>query len=206
MREAYALWSRSYPQQPFTELLQMEHAAMIELLPELRDRRALDLACGSGRYLGLLAEAGAALFVGCDLSREMLSRAANLTSALACADLQALPFRDASFDVVVCGLAVGHLSTLAPALAEMGRVLRAGGVAVWSDVHPAGSRAGWRRTFQDQDGRSYAVRHYIHGLADHEAAAGAAGLRIEGRREPTIEFASRWRGYPAVLALRARKA
>jgi hypothetical protein len=78
-------------------------------------------------------------------------------------------------------------------------------VAVWSDVHPVGSRLGWRRTFQDREGRSYAVRHYTHTIADHEAAARAAGLRLEGRREPKIEFESQWRGQPAVLALGARK-
>ncbi|MDZ7343295.1 MAG: hypothetical protein ONA90_02150, partial [candidate division KSB1 bacterium] len=63
----------------------------------------------------------------------------------------------------------------------------------------------WKRTFRAANGRQYAVRHYTHLYADHHAACRAAGLAIEEVREPRIDFAHKWRGYPAVMVIRARK-
>jgi SAM-dependent methyltransferase len=61
----------------------------------------LDLACGAGRHAAELEGAGARV-VGLDLSPAMLHRARQLTRArLVRGDMRALPFRPASFGMVV---------------------------------------------------------------------------------------------------------
>lgn len=203
--EAYARWAATYPPAPHNLLMEMEQAAMLELLPEVRNKCAVDLACGSGRYLNILCERGAANVIGLDLSREMLLAAQPHQKKLLQGDLCALPFSSTSFDLVVCGLAVGHVENLQSIVAEVSRVLKAGGELLYSDFHPFSALAGWQRTFRAEDGKEYAVRHFTHWYEDHVAACRAAGLEITAVREPKIEIAHKWRGFPAVLVIKARK-
>lgn len=203
--EAYARWAATYPPVPHNLLMEMEQAAMLELLPEVRNKVALDLACGSGRYVNILRERGAAKVIGLDLSREMLAAASSPQKKLLQGDLCALPLASAAFDLVVCGLAVGHVENLRSVIAEAGRVLRAGGEFLYSDFHPFGALAGWRRTFRAEDGKEYAVRHFTHWFEDHVAACRATGLQIVAVREPKIAIDHKWRGFPAVIIILARK-
>ncbi len=202
---AYARWAATYPPVPHNLLMEMEQAAMLELLPEVRNKCALDLACGSGRYLNLLQERGAAHVIGLDLSREMLMAAQVHQKKLLQGDLCGLPLASASFDLVVCGLAVGHVENLRRLIAEASRVLKAGGEILYSDFHPFGALAGWQRTFRDKDGKEYAVRHFTHRHEDHVAACRAAGLEMTAVCEPKIEVEHKWRGFPAVLVIKALK-
>lgn len=203
--DAYARWAPGYAAEAHNPLMELEQAALLPLLPPVAGRRVLDLACGSGRYLARLAAGGPARLVGADLSAAMLARAAALPAGLLRADLRRLPLAADSFDLVVCGLAVGHVAALAPAVAEMARVLAPGGALVYSDFHPFATLAGLQRTFKGADGRTYAVEHHLHLYSDHQAACQAAGLTIDAVREPVVEFAHPWRGRPAVLVVRAVK-
>ncbi len=85
----------------------------------------LDLACGTGDFLRLLAADGFRP-VGADLSWGML--AANRTGApLAQADGAALPLATGTVDGVTCGYALRNFTDLAAVLGELGRVVRPGG-------------------------------------------------------------------------------
>ena len=171
--DAYARWAGAYAPDAHNPLMQLEEQAVRELLPSADGRRLLDLACGSGRYLKQLAPA-AALAVGLDFSGPMLARAAELRRPLVQADLAALPLAASAFDLIVCGLAVGHLSDLSRCLSEMARVLAPGGVLIYSDFHPFGALLGWQRTFRAADGVQYAARHHVHLYQAHQAACRAA--------------------------------
>lgn len=201
--EAYALWAASYAPEPHTPLMEIEQGAVLALLPELAGRRAADLACGSGRYLRLLAERKARC-LGCDLSGAMLARARTI-APVARADLRSLPFAAGAFEVAVCGLALGDVGELTAALGEAARILVRGGVFLASDLHPEGARAGWKRTFRAADGRLVAVSHHVHAIGDYRAACASASLRLEQVAEPVIPFEHPWRGRPAALIIRARK-
>ncbi|MBZ0299301.1 MAG: class I SAM-dependent methyltransferase [Anaerolineae bacterium] len=199
--EAYAHWAASYPPHAHNALMQAEEAAMRSLLPDLRDQRVLDLACGTGRY-GLLArENGAAQVLGLDNSPDMLASSALRSVALATAE--ALPLPTQSMDVVLCGLALGHLPDIGPALREIGRILTPGGWALLSDLHPQIALNGGQRTFVTGDGRTYAVEHYPHLVADYQRAAHVAGLQVVHVLERPVEGApSR---VPAVLVIALRR-
>jgi demethylmenaquinone methyltransferase/2-methoxy-6-polyprenyl-1,4-benzoquinol methylase len=90
--------------------------------------RVIDLACGTGDLCELASQRGATV-VGVDFAGGMLrrARARRACSRLVQADAQALPFPDASADVVTCGFALRNFASVAEVLAECARVLRAGG-------------------------------------------------------------------------------
>jgi malonyl-CoA O-methyltransferase len=195
--DAYAKWAATYPPHAHNLLMETEEAAMRRLMLPLDGLAALDLACGTGRY-GLLAEqSGAGNVIGLDNSPAMLL--ANPLPQKALATTEAVPLPSESMDVILCGLALGHLPRLQPSFSEMARLLRAGGWALVSDFHPFIYLNGARRTFTGQDGSTYAVEHYLHLYSDYYRAATEAGLHIDALAEPQLN------GAPVVIVYRLRK-
>lgn len=86
----------------------------------LRGKRVLDVGCGRG-YAGDVVRAQGGRYVGADF---VLSRRG---FPLAQADAAALPFADASFDVVFCIDAFEHFPYPVQSAREFRRVLRPGG-------------------------------------------------------------------------------
>lgn len=206
--EAYVLWAESYQPVAHNALMQAEQDAMLALMPDLTGRAVLDLACGTGRYSRLAAERGAQLVIGLDSSLAMLR--VNTQPLRVLARAEAVPLPAAAVDAVICALALGHLPSPAPALAEVGRVLRVGGVALVSDFHPFAFLSGAQRTFTAASGAVYAVEHYPHLYSDYHRAARSAGLVIEAVTEvflPTINVRQLPTStMPMVLVLRLVKA
>ncbi len=93
----------------------------------------LDVACGPGTVTSACREVGARV-VAIDLSGAMLrllvARFPDVPVGRASAEH--LPFRDASFDRVLCNLGLLHFPSPEAALAEGRRVLRPGGRGAWS--------------------------------------------------------------------------
>jgi ubiquinone/menaquinone biosynthesis C-methylase UbiE len=96
----------------------------------------------------------------------------------------ALPFAAAAFDLITCGLAVGHEKNLGQTLAEIARVLRVGGAVVYSDFHPFAALSGWQRSLKMGNGDIVTLEHYLHLYGDHQRACLAAGLTITAVLEP----------------------
>lgn len=106
-------------------------------LGPLAGKHVLDYGCGHGMAAVVLARAGAAV-TAFDLSpgyvAETLDRAAanNVGVTAVAADAEQLPFADQSFDAV-WGNAILHHLDLNRAGAELKRVLKPGGVAVFCE-------------------------------------------------------------------------
>ena len=197
-RSAYAKWATQYPPTPHNVLMEIEQETMLSIMPNLIGKRVLDLACGTGRY-GLIAEVHEAnLVMGVDDSPEMLLYSD--LSNLVLGSMAQIPLADASIDVVICGLAVGHYPDLETIFCEISRVLDVGGQAVVSDFHPFQYLAGARRTFSS-DEFTYEVEHYPHLYQTIQSACNKAGLVIDVIREPMIEG----QAMPVVLVYRLRK-
>jgi ubiquinone/menaquinone biosynthesis C-methylase UbiE len=164
--------------------------------------RVLDAGCGTGAFLPRLAElVGAGGRVsGIDLAEENVALAgrramASVASAgvRACpvetrqGSLLALPYPDSSFDAVWCANTVQYLDDdeLGPALAELRRVVRPGGVVAVKDLDAAlvTVRPGEAFLFADFFRRAAAVPGYARQLLRTRdlyrwlAGAGLAAVR-----------------------------
>ena len=215
LHEAYDRWAEVYPPEPHNPLMRAEQAAMLALLPPIANGTVLDLACGSGRYAALMAAAGAAHVVGIDYSAAMLMRAG--IAARVRGDMSRLPLRSGTFHLVISGLALGHATNLHTCAAEVARVLRPGGVLLYSDFHAEASSAGLTRSFKDARGRSITLPQDGYALAAHRDALLAAGFEVDQQRELRVgveinehfpncaEFYRRHHDVPIVLVMRARK-
>ena len=110
--------------------------------------RTLDLGCGTGRNLPLYPDDRRV--VGIDPEWRSLRRARERApgAPLVQARAEALPFRPATFDTVVCGLVFCSVEDPSRGLGEVTRVLRAdGAVRMLEHVR---STVPWRGRWQDR--------------------------------------------------------
>jgi ubiquinone/menaquinone biosynthesis C-methylase UbiE len=101
----------------------------------------LDVGCGPAEILVRLAGISPTLrLTGVDVDGPMIERArrkaarAHVAPTFAVADAASLPFEDGSFDLVVSSFAVHHWPDPHAGLAEIMRVLKAGGKAIIWDI------------------------------------------------------------------------
>lgn len=103
--------------------------------------RALDVGTGTGDFLLTLSEAlPGAQMVGLDFTFQMMVAGQPKIAPLGDAasfingDALALPFRDASFDVLTTGFTVRNVTDIEAAFREMLRVVRPGGLVACLEV------------------------------------------------------------------------
>ena len=216
VRDGYDRWAHVYDHDA-NPLPALEEPHVREALGDVRRHDVLDLGCGTGRHTVRLVEAGARV-TAVDFSEKMLERARRKVGA---ADVrfivhdlhEPLPLRDACFDVVVSGLVLEHLRDPEGFFIEARRVLRPGGRAVVSAMHPAMFLRGSRARFTDPDsGEVVAPGSLPHRLGDFVMAALRAGFTLHGVDEhaPDAEFvrryprAERYLGWPMLVVLAMR--
>ena len=117
----------------------LEQPAMLALLPEIKDRRVLDLGCGTGDLCRRIKALGAREVIGIDISRNMLEIAQKEVQAgvvflnKAMEDLQYDP---GTFDLVVSSLAFHYVADLSALLKNIHLWLKPSGLLLFSTEHP----------------------------------------------------------------------
>ena len=103
----------------------------------------LDVGCGPGHSLAVLADEFGLEVSGVDPSAAMLARAARRVpqATLARGRVEGLPYADGSFDILLCECVLSLGEDEQRSLAEMDRVLRPGGLLLLTDIY---SRDGGR--------------------------------------------------------------
>jgi len=108
-------------------------ARLVELVEPKADWQALDIATGGG-HSALTFAPHVSLVIASDLTQQMLDQVekqvteqglTNVETQLA--DAEELPFEDAVFDLVTCRIAPHHFPDIPKFVAEVRRVLKAGG-------------------------------------------------------------------------------
>jgi len=168
-----------------------EHADLLALLPDLSDRRVLDLGCGAGQLARYLATHGAAEVVGVDLSERMLELArtqwAHSRVSYQRASIEEMTFSRARFDLVVSVLALHYVDNYPRLIARIAEWLTRGGVLVFSTEHPIFTARlpddGW--VSDDAGRRRWALNDYAAEGPRDETWFGA-GVRKVHRTVATI--------------------
>ncbi len=142
-KRAYATFAERYdrdaPTKPHNALY--ERPASLELLGDVAGLEVLDAGCGPGIVSQILANAGAHVRAF-DVTPEMVALARRRCEGLDVAVREAdfshpLDWvADESVDRVVCSLALDYVERLEPVFREFARVIRAGGMLVFSMGHP----------------------------------------------------------------------
>jgi malonyl-CoA O-methyltransferase len=169
---------------------------------KLAPAAVLDAGCGTGDAQAELAgRYPSARYVGLDAALPMLAaaraKASLRRSALArifatfaggragneprfvCADIAAMPFATASFELVWSNLALQWVGDLPAALAEMNRVLAADGLAAFTTFGPDTLKE-LRAAFSEVDGNVHVSRFIdMHDVGDMLVAAGFADPVME---------------------------
>jgi arsenite methyltransferase len=173
---------------------------LAEVAGVARGQRVVDVACGSGATALLLARELGCDAVGVDLGARAIEQAKRATHAGARArfllgDAEALPLPDASFDVALSECSLCTFPDKPRAIAEMARVVRAGGrigiadVTADLDALPAPLRSAATRVACVADARSadaYAALLRDAGcdllaIESHDAELRAMADRVEAR-------------------------
>jgi SAM-dependent methyltransferase len=198
----------------------------LHALGDVSGCRVLELGCGAGQCSRwVIAHGGQA--VGLDVSIRQLQHSRRIdrelgtSVATVCAGAAALPFADASFDIVFS--AFGALQFIADAdalVTEIARVTRAGGRLAFSVTHPTrwmfpddpgegglvATQSYWDRTpyveVDDATGETSYVEHH-RTLGDWVRALAAAGYRLVDLVEPEwpADHDRVWGGWSRVRGL-----
>jgi SAM-dependent methyltransferase len=123
-----------------------EGIALLSLARELESRRLLEVGCGTGHWLDMLAPEAHSL-VGLDLSSGMLqqARSKGVPAHLMQGDARQIPLASNSLDMVFCVHAIHHFSDARAFVQQAGRILRPRGylAVVGSNPHSGGDGMAW---------------------------------------------------------------
>lgn len=158
-------------------------------LPDLKEKRLLDVGCGSGGDAAFYACAGAEV-CGIDISAEQLAMARERESGLFVQGLmENISFETSRFDIVTSFYALQHAEDVAKALLEMIRVARVGGIILVLVEHP------FRNLLEGHvnDGNSdyYAKREVTTYLYDRSIKLKEPGHTMMEYLDPTVLQAAR---------------
>lgn len=138
MKNRLTRWHRAYIQNAYRELADGTTRKRIDALKlDASGKKVLDVGCGPGNLLVALSAEAPELLIGVDVDEHFLkfgqAHIAEVCNQqhqfpkLMCASVAALPFADATFDIVTCFLVMPHVPDDKAALAELARVLKTGG-------------------------------------------------------------------------------
>lgn len=100
-----------------------------------RGKRVLEAGCGTGLVLSRLKQVASSAH-GFDLSAGMVRKARGRGLSVSLGSVTAVPFRDASFDLVCSFKVLAHVPQITDALTELARVTRPGGLLALEFYNP----------------------------------------------------------------------
>ena len=140
----------------------IEKPALFSLLPNLVEKKVLDLGCGFGEHCKHYIELGASQVVGIDISEKMLDVAEKENAdekitykLLAMEDISQL---DIKFDLVVSSLAFHYLQDFEKLCQDIYELLNNEGYLIFSQEHPLSTSfsSGQRWTEDEKGEKLYA--------------------------------------------------
>lgn len=141
--------------------LYVEMPAMLKILKnQVKNKKVLDLGCGSGIFTKKLKQLGARV-VGLDLSKSLIDIAIreNPKIDFYVADSRKTQFNNSQFDIISSSLMIHYLKNLDPVFKEANRILKKNGHFVFSFHHPFGEVIEKKKSKQQ---KFNIVKSYFH--------------------------------------------
>jgi len=174
--------------------------ALRQVAPVAPGGLVIDIGCGTGRFVDLLADAFEATVIGLDSSRRMLWQAPR-DRPLCLADAEAPPFRPRQARVVFSSNVVHHLDNLARFARQARVLLEVGGFVVLRNyVREDLGDLFYLRFFPEALHRSETM---LPSLRDLRQACSVAGLRLVAHRQLLQPVAASREAYIEKIARRA---
>ena len=188
--DVFDTWAQVYDEQP-NPLIALEQRFLCRMLPDVSGLDVLDVGCGTGRWLQLLAPHHPASLVGVDASPQMLQRAsAKLGTAATLASGKLRRFaRPAMPPRISSSLPLSSaIWTDVDAFArELHRVARPGATVFLTDMHPdTAISCNWKRSFKANGTEEY-LHTNSHSLQQITDAFQACGFELLTRIEPAFD-------------------
>lgn len=124
-------WSDHYSSQKAQQKIDKSQYWLLKKIEELKPKNVLEIGCGFGRNLRFLLEhlSYPVVMIGFDISESMIRKAKkNLNNPvfLGCADINALPFDEESYELVFTHATLMHVSehNIENAIREISRVTK----------------------------------------------------------------------------------
>lgn len=164
---------------------------MLDVQP---NQRILDVACGNGLYARRLAALGAQV-TAFDFSEELVKLArerggANITYHIldATDEPALLTLGERSFDSALCNMALFDIADIQPLFCALAKLLKPGGVFVFSLMHPAFNNASSVHMAEEVDDEGQIKTTYSVKISRYMTAYHAHGLALFNQPKPQLYF------------------
>ncbi len=185
----YTAWSQTYDKYP-NLLLDIEEPIVKKMIPKQIRGKAIDIACGTGRYSKILKKLGISV-TGVDQSPAMLSQAKKKATGVKFikGKITNLPFNQEHFDFAICALALTHIrpKSLKKAISEINRVVKIGGKIIISDLHPWFITLEGPAKFYNKKGDEGYIREYVHWHSEYLNIFNTLNLKLIEIKEPQLK-------------------
>ncbi len=187
VKKAYDEWAEIYDtnENPTRDL---NYQAIREAPLELKDKKVLEIGCGTGLNTAYLSER-AEHVTGIDISKKMLEKASQRTGKknveFITADItQPWAFGRETFDLIVGNLVLEHVKNLAHILHEAFRVLTHRGRLYIAELHPYKQLQQSQAKFVRQEtGEEVLVDAFPHTISEYVNTGLEAGFDLHRMRE-----------------------
>lgn len=146
-----------------------EIPALFSMMPDLKEKRVLDLGCGFGEHCKRFVECGAEKVVGIDISEKMLEVAKYENSDRRITYLN-MPMEEISqlneqFDVVISSLAIHYVEDFDGVIKSIYEMLVKNGVFIFSQENPLCTcHSGGNRWTRDENGNKLHLNLSDYGI------------------------------------------
>lgn len=186
--EGYEKWADNYDQMP-NLLIDAEEPEVRKILQGFPIGRAVDVACGTGRYSSILHELGHKV-TGIDQSESMLriAKVKNPTIDFVLADIsKKLPLPDESYDLALSSLALTHFKSLDDPIKQISSLVKKDGIVLLSDIHPMIVSLGGHADFFDKAGEHGFITNYVHWHSEYINEFKKNNLEVVNCYEPKLK-------------------
>ena len=166
---------------------------VFDAVAEINPRRVLEVGCGRGELAERMTRELGAEVVAIDMSPRMVELARGRGVDAHVGDVQSLPFEDGCFDCAVAAWMLYHVPDLELGIAELYRVLRAGGRLVAATNGPGHLEEMWRLVGRDRRGEEAIFRGdngaaVLGGRFDHVERRDVEGIVVFPNREAIAAY------------------